>query len=48
MDNRVKDLMERGFSELTPDCFDQIMQSCRSLRPGPKSLIGLTPMKGRG
>ena len=25
MNNKVESLMERGFSELTPDCFDQIM-----------------------
>ncbi len=31
MDNRVKDLMERGFSELTPDCFDQIMAKVSEL-----------------
>ena len=35
MDNRVKDLMERGFSELTPDCFDQIMAKVAEL-PQPE------------
>lgn len=35
MDNRVKDLMERGFSDLTPDCFDQIMAKVAEL-PQPE------------
>ena len=36
MDNRVKDLTERGFSELTPDCFDQIMAKVAEL-PQPEA-----------